>query len=286
MMEKMKLGVNSAMFDGHPPEVAFRTVRDAGFAYIELAYNQGYVGQLDPALFGRENAARINDLKQQYDLKMHALGCTINLAAPDAVEQFRLRVTFAQQIGARYLNACTARRDDRAALIDNLRRMAPIAEEAGCILCIENGGDPDYDAFALAEDGFALLEAVSHPAVAFNLDPGNMVSLCPQQDPIAEALTMLPGTRHCHLKDVMRQNGEYHFPPIGEGELNYAPLLQALAENAIPASLEIPLRMHRQPDSWPQRADQPVDPAISLEVLIRSRLALEKMLGYRLAADH
>lgn len=91
---------------------------------------------------------------------------------------------------------------------------------------------------------------------------------------------MLPGARHCHIKDVMRLNGEYHFPPIGEGELNYAPLLQALAENEIPASLEIPLRMHRQPDSWPQRADQPVDPAISLEVLIRSRLALEKMLGW------
>ncbi len=282
MQHKLVVGVNTAMFDGVEPDVAFRTVRDAGFSFIELACNQGYVGRLDPSLFGKANAARIRALLAKYGLQTQALGCTMNLAEPGAVEAFCQRIDFARRIGATYLNACIGKRSDREVLIATLKQLAPIAADNGCVICIENGGDPNYDVFAVAEEGVALLEAVNNPAVAFNVDAGNTVSLRPERDAINEALHMLPGARHCHIKDVVKKDGEFFFPAIGEGMLDYAPLLRELEQRQIPCSLEIPLRMHRQKDTMPLRAEAAVDPVQSLAVLKRSRQALEKMLGYGL----
>lgn len=279
MSQQIIIGVNTAMFDGLDLETAFRTVHETGFKTIELAYNQGYVGDMDPALFGAENAARVKGLFAQYQLRSVALGCTINLANPDAVQQFRLRIRFAQAIGATYLNTCTAKREDYATLVRNLRELAPEAADRGCVICVENGGDPNYDAFATAQDGWQLLEDVGHDAVAFNLDAGNMVSLRPDLEPIPQMLAMIDGMRHCHIKDVRKDRGEYFFPPIGQGLLDYKPLLEAITGRDIPCSLEIPLRMHRQADSMPLRGDTPVPVERSRQVLLESRQGLETLLG-------
>ncbi|MDR3431871.1 MAG: sugar phosphate isomerase/epimerase [Rouxiella aceris] len=281
-MNKLVIGVNTAMFDGLDTDVAFSTIHQAGFRYVELAYNQGYVGDLSPDLFSENNARHIRELLEKYQLRSQALGATMNMGSEDAVAQFTQRIRFAQLIGATWINLCVGKRADRQRIVTNLRELAPIARDHQCVICLENGGDPNYDVFALAQDGFALLEEVGSSAVAFNVDAGNIVSLCPDKDAIAEAIVMLPGARHCHLKDLEHRDGEIFFTPMGQGELNYLPMLEALAAHAIPCSLEIPLRMHRQRDSYPQRAAVPVDPAVSLEVLIQSREKLEKWLGYSL----
>ncbi|EBY0806008.1 sugar phosphate isomerase/epimerase [Salmonella enterica subsp. enterica serovar Berlin] len=276
------IGVNTAMFDGVDPDIAFSTIRQAGFRYVELAYNQGYVGDMPPELFGKENAQKISGLLEKHQLRTHSFGATMNMGAVDTVAQFTRRIRFANMIGAKWLNVCVGRSADRARIIANLRELAPIASDNGCVICLENGGDPNYDVFRLADDGFALLDAVNSPAVAFNVDAGNIVSLCPDVDPIEQAIAMLPGAQHCHLKDLEVRNGEVHFTPMGYGQLDYVPMLKELEALGIPCSLEIPLRMHRQRDSYPVRADSAVDPARSLEVLIQSREMLEKWLGYPL----
>ena len=283
-MSKLVIGVNTAMFDGLDTDVAFSTIKKAGFHYVELAYNQGYVGDMPPELFGAENAAHIRELLEKHQLGTHSLGATMNMGAADAVEQFSQRIRFASMIGAKWINVCVGRSADRARIIDNLRELAAVATEHGCTICPENGGDPNYDVFRLADDGFALLEAIDSPAVAFNVDAGNIVSLCPDVDPVAAAIAMLPGAQHCHLKDLQVRDGEVHFTPMGYGQLNYVPMLKELEARAIPCSLEIPLRMHRQRDSYPVRGDSPIDPAYSLEVLIQSRQMLEKWLGYPVGA--
>jgi len=276
------VGVNTAMFDGIDTEAAFQTIQQAGFRYVELAYNEGYVGNISPALFSQSHAEDIKRLLNKYGLKTAALGCTMKLAAADTVEQLRMRVRFAHQIGATAMNICTGRKEYYDVIVDNLRTVAPYAAEHNCVICIENGGDPNFDAFAVAEEGFTMLQDIGHDAVAFNIDAGNMVSLRPDEDAIAQALAMLPAMRHLHIKDIEIKDGEFFFCAIGDGCLNYGPLLEQLSLRQIPCSLEIPLRMHRQQNTYPLRAQTPVDPAISLEVLIRSRLAIEKLLGHSL----
>ncbi len=281
-MSKLIVGVNTAMFDGIDPDIAFATIRESGFRYVELAYNQGYVGHMPPELFAEENARKISSLLEKHQLLTHSLGATMNFGAADAVSEFTRRIRFAGMIGAKWINVCVGKKEDRQTIIHNLRELAPIAEEEKCIICLENGGDPNYDVFRLADDAASLLEAINSPAVSVNVDAGNIVSLIPEVDPVRAARDMLPLASHCHLKDLEVRDGEVWFTPIGQGQLDYVPMLRELEQREIPCSLEIPLRMHRQRDSYPLRGETPVDPASSLQVLKQSRQQLENWLGYSL----
>ncbi|HIB1592777.1 TPA: sugar phosphate isomerase/epimerase family protein, partial [Salmonella enterica subsp. enterica serovar Muenchen] len=275
---RLHVGVNTAMFDGHDTDIAFATIFEAGFHYVELAYNQGYVGELSPDLFSARHADNILSLLEKHRLATHTLGATMDLAADNAINAFSQRIQFASMIGAQRLTVCLGRRADRKLIIERLKVLSDIAAAKQCTICIENGGDRNYDVFETAKDGYALLDAVNSPALAFNIDAGNMVSLRPEIDAIAETMTMLPAAAHCHIKDVKVINGKYYFPAIGEGDLNYPPLLHSLADKKIPCSLEIPLRMHRNMDSYPVRTQTPVPVNISLEILKKSRLTLESWL--------
>ena len=268
------LAVNTAIFDGHDIEVALRTIHEVGFTHVEFAYNQGYVGALDPALFEKGNADKLTGLMKKYDLQCVAIGCTTDLGAPDVIEPYRQRIRFASMIGARYLNASAGKMEDRRQIVENLRQLAPFAAEHNCVLCMENAGDDNYNVFVSAEEGLALLKDVGHPAVAINADAGNMVSYRDRIDPLEETLALLPSCAHCHLKDVIvHSDGCLSFPAIGQGSIPYQPILQDLAARQIPCSLEIPLRMHRQPDKWPVRGEEPVS-------LDRIRTVLEQSAQY------
>lgn len=276
----MIIGTNTAMFDGIELPKAFATLAAARFTSVELAYNEGYVGNLSADLFSTQHANEVKQWLQEYSLTSHALGCTMNLAKPDAVADFTQRITFAHELGATYLNACIGKRDDHALICQRLKELAPIATEHGCIICVENGGDPNFDIVSTATDAARLIEEINHDAVAINIDPGNMLSLI-DEPPMEQAIAMLPYAKHIHIKDVVQDTDRFWFPAIGKGQLDYSPLLERAIALDIPCNLEIPLRMHRQPDATPIRRETPVALEKSKSVLMESRDYLSRIPGVR-----
>jgi sugar phosphate isomerase/epimerase len=102
------------------------------------------------------------------------------------------------------------------------------------------------------------------------------VSLRPQAEAIPQMMRLLPQMRHCHIKDVVKRGDEFYFPAIGQGSLNYPPLLAALAEHKIPCTLEIPMRMHRLADSTSVRSAMPVALEQIVQVLSESKDYIDK----------
>jgi sugar phosphate isomerase/epimerase len=247
------LAINTAIFDGHDIKVSLQTIRKLGINNVEFAYNQGYVGHLDNELFSTKNAQKLLRLMGNENLKTNALGCTMNLAAPTAIEDFKLRIDFAKLIGATYLNTCTGVIADRKIIIENLQELAIYAEDKGRVICLENGGDHNFNAFASAHDGVRMLSEVDHDSVALNFDPGNSVSLVPNLSPSEEALIALPFCRHFHLKDVAVHDNRFTFPALGEGIVNFKPIMNVLNNRQLPFSIEKPLRMYRRKDSFAVR---------------------------------
>lgn len=252
-----RLAINTAIFDGHDLKTSLKTIKGLGVSQVEFAFNQGYVGQLDSDMFSANHAQYLTSLLDKEGLTIQALGCTMNLAVPGAIEDFMMRIDFAHQLGVTYLNTCTGPIADRHIIIANLKVLAEYAQEKGCVICIENGGDHNFNAFASAHDGVRILSEVESAGLALNFDPGNSVSLVPNLSPSEEAKIALPFCRHFHVKDVQVHDDKFTFPALGEGIINYQPIVESLAARQIPFSIEKPLRMYRRKDSFPIRGRAP-----------------------------
>ncbi|MDC5849964.1 sugar phosphate isomerase/epimerase [Vibrio europaeus] len=252
-----RLAINTAIFDGHDLKTSLKTIKGLGVNEVEFAFNQGYVGQLDSDMFSANHAQYLISLLDKEGLTTQALGCTMNLAVPGAIEDFMMRIDFAHQLGVTYLNTCTGPIADRHIIIANLKVLAEYAQEKGCVICIENGGDHNFNAFASAHDGVRILSEVESAGLALNFDPGNSVSLVPNLSPSEEAKIALPFCRHFHVKDVQVHDDKFTFPALGEGIINYQPIVESLAARQIPFSIEKPLRMYRRKDSFPTRGRAP-----------------------------
>ncbi|MGR5448855.1 sugar phosphate isomerase/epimerase family protein [Vibrio sp. PNB22_2_2] len=252
-----RLAINTAIFDGHDLKTSLKTIESLGVNQVEFAFNQGYVGSLDSDMFSENHAQYLLSLLEKEQLTTQALGCTMNLASPSAIEDFMMRIDFAHALGVTYLNTCTGPIADRHIIVENLKILAGYAKDKGCVICIENGGDHNFNAFASAHDGVRILSEVDNSALALNFDPGNSVSLVPNLSPSEEAQIALPFCRHFHVKDVQVHDDKFTFPVLGEGVINYQPIMQSLASRQIPFSIEKPLRMYRRKDSFPIRGRSP-----------------------------
>lgn len=274
----MKLAVNTSIFDGYDIETTFSTIKKCGYNFFELAYNQGYVGNLNQELFGKENAEKINRLKEKYDLSTFAMGATMDLSVDGFLGIFAPRIYFAQSIGVKYINVCTTKLENKAKMISNLKSLRPVLEQTGCVLCLENGGDYNFNAFITMDEGIELLQELGDDVYSINFDPGNMVTYNKQLDVFAESIQSLDYSQYFHIKDVVIAEDKFRFIPVtGQGMINYASIVAELKQRNIPCSFEIPLRIYRELDSTPQRLDVPVELAVIEETLIKSREYIESI---------
>lgn len=278
MNNALRLSVNTSIFDGYDIETTLSTIKKCGYNFFELAYNQGYVGNLNQELFGKENAANINRLKEKYALSTLAMGATMDLSVDDFFEVFSPRIYFAQSIGVKYINVCTTKLANKTKMISNLKSLRPVLEQTGCVLCLENGGDYNFNAFITMDEGIELLQELGDDVYSINFDPGNMVTYNKDLDVLSESIQSLDYSQYFHIKDVIITEDKFRFIPVaGKGMINYAPIVAQLKQRNIPCSFEIPLRIYRELDSTPKRFDLPAELAVIEDTLIKSREYIESI---------
>ncbi|MCW9710463.1 sugar phosphate isomerase/epimerase [Avibacterium sp. 21-586] len=270
MNNHFKLAVNTSIYDGYDLETIFCSIKKCGFNYFELAYNQGYVGNLNQDLFSKENADRINSLKSKYGLSTFSLGCTMDLSTDNLGDIFSPRIRFAHLIGAKYINVCTTKRENKVKLIDNLKLLTALLQENDCVLCLENAGDYNFSAFTELDDGLEILDKLDSKLYAINFDPGNMFTYDSNLNVTEQSLKSLKYCQHFHIKDVVIEDNKFKFVPIGDGVIDYREVIKILKDNNICCSLEIPLRIYRELDSTPKRYPNKVDLNLIEETLIKS----------------
>ena len=191
----------------------------------------------------------------------------------DADRIFRGRMDFARRLGARIINTNAAVRGNEAGFFRVIDGLARHAEALGMVIALENAGDGRPGLFDVAADGLALVERIGSASIRLNSDAGNIVSHRPSVDAIADVIASLPGCAHLHLKAVRATPEGWHFLPLGQGDLDYAPLLEALAALPdLPVSVEMPLRMRRGADAQPWRRVAAIE-RDRIEAAVRESLA-------------
>lgn len=215
------------------PLERFRAARDAGFRYVEMLFPH----QLD--------ADRLAGTLRELGLEMvlfdpapgdWAAGERGLLCIPGREEDFlqtvREAVALARRIGTRRLNALAGilppgseREEGLTTAVGNLRRAAPLAEQAGITLLVEPINNVDMPGYFLGtfRDGVEVVRAVDHPSVRLQFDQYHVAMA--GDDPIAAYREHGDLVGHVQIADVPGR----HQP--GTGGQPIQPFLQLLDQS-------------------------------------------------------
>ena len=273
-MEARIISVSAAAYDGYEVPEMLDSLAACGAGHVEPAFIVGYTEPFDERVFSDAHAARYAGWLEASGIACHAFSAHIDLGGADAATVFAGRMRFARRLGARIINTNASPRDAEAAFLGNIEALAREAEALDMVICLENPGDARSGLFDVATDGAALVERIGSPRVRLNYDPGNTVSHRPDIDAITDAIAALPASAHLHLKAARATPDGWHYEPLDRGDLDFAPLLQALAGRpGLAVSVEMPLRMRRGADAQPWRRVAPVAREL-IEDGVRRSLAL------------
>jgi len=276
-MSERIVSISAAPYDGYDFPRVLESLAACGATHVEPAFIVGYTEPFDESAFTAERGRQYAAWLAASGLGCYAFSSHIDLGRPDAVEVFTGRMHFAAQLGARVINTNAAARHLSAGFFRNIEVLARQAEALGLIIGLENPGDGSDNLINTGSDGIALIRRLGHPALRLNYDAGNTISHRPFDRPdgvapAADARLALPACAYTHIKDVRVSADGYFFTPLGQGDIDCAAILRAVALTSLNLSIELPLRLHRGPDAQPQRRAQPV-PLAEIEAALRRSLA-------------
>lgn len=266
------ISVSAAPYDGYSFPQALESLARCGVSHVEPAFIVGYTGAFDESAFLPSEAARYASWMKAAGIGCHAFSSHIDLGLPNSAEVFAGRMAFAAHLGARVINTNAAARANSDGFFRNIEPLMRHAEQLGLIIGLENPGDGSDNLVNSAADGIALVRRLDSEHVRLNYDAGNTISHRPAIDPAADAILALPACGHVHIKDVRRTPEGFFFTPLGQGDIDCAAIVRALAATPLNLSIEMPLRLHRGPNAQPARRPDPV-PLAEIEAAITAALA-------------
>lgn len=218
------------LFNEWPVLERFRAARDAGFRYVEMLFPFHYdVDAIQRELEACEQELVLFDT----DPGDFAAGDRGYLCHPGQEERFlasvRDAVRLAQRLGTRRLNALAGLvpagvsfEQARSTVVGNLRRAAPIVEDAGLVLLIEALNTYETPGYFLSSSrlGFEIVAEVDRPAVQFQYDAYHLQIM--EGNLISTIRANVARIGHVQIADVPGR----HQP--GTGEVNYRNVLAAL----------------------------------------------------------
>jgi len=106
-----------------------------------------------------------------------------------------------------------------------LNRIGDYAASKGVKVGIENHGGLTRDGLRIVE----MMEGVESPAVGINYDPANFLKI--GVDPLIALRQIMPWVNYSHWKDVRWADGETAYCAVGEGEIQWKPIIQELLQS-------------------------------------------------------
>ena len=246
----MRLGYNTNGFAHHE-------LRDCLDVFARIGYESvGLTLDVHHAPPGRTDYARLaRDLRDRDLLPVVETGARFlldpgrkhypSLLSPDGrarrLEFLETCVDIAAEIGAPCVSLWSGRDeggDSWAWLIEGLFKVCDRADRAGVDVAFEPEPGMLVDTLALFDE---LKKRLPHPRLCLTLDIGHVH--CLEVEPPAVYLERYEDlVRNVHLDDHRKGVHEHLF--FGEGEIDFAPVLQALQPLDVPATVELSRHSH------------------------------------------
>lgn len=266
--------VSTIAYDGYDLETTLKGIAAAGAQNVELAYSEAYTAAVTEESFSAAAAASVCGLLEANGLKCLCLAAHTDMSLIDSVDKFKLRIDFAKNLGADYIVSTAGPIVNRDQFLKNINVLGDYAGEVGITICLENMGDGLPNIIDSAAPAVELIKEINRETVKINYDFANLLPhLRERLRPEEDYKIALPETGYIHVKDAAKYgNGNWYFPAIGTGMVDFKTILPALAKHPkpIPLSLELSLRINRMPDATTIRAEEAVPLETIGQVLAQS----------------
>ncbi len=241
----LNLGVRAHDFARVPLDLLIEKIQQHSFSNIQFAVKKSFP----------ESVTRLSDLSpgvasyyggafRRADIHLAVLGCYVNIVASDPAERaealngFATHLRLARDFGASLVGTETGSvgeghttdnftEEAFQQVVASVRIMVAEAERFGVTIGIEAGQNHPLHSAQLTR---RLLDEVPSSNLQIILDCANLMSpdnYREQNRIIEEALELL-GNRIAviHLKDFTIKQGRIHIVPVGQGLLNFSPILR------------------------------------------------------------
>ncbi len=209
-------------------EEALAGISEAGFNYVELTSVMGYTEHVVPEDLAEGDIDTLRGQLEKFDLKTLAISGHSDLTTEDGCNHLKAVIELAGKLGAKVVNTGISMQEDPEAglskeaeksFYENIEDLGEFAATNGVTIGIET-----HDFLKTAEQGSEILSNIESDSVGLNYDTGNVIfygGVSPEKD--IKNLKSKDFT--CmHLKDKLGGKGEWNFPALGEGEINFEPV--------------------------------------------------------------
>jgi sugar phosphate isomerase/epimerase len=235
------LAANANSYHSYSAAEAYAGIAAAGYRHVELLAVPGWT---EHVTFDRPL-----DLLG-FDLTPVSLSAHSDLTA--GLEHALRAVAWAAENGIPIVNTAigghAGKEEDEAGFLAAIGPLADAAEAADVTLTLEIHGD----LMASGARTVSLLERIGRNSVKVNYDTGNVWHYAGvrAEDDLPLIVDRLA---HVHLKDTRGGVGVWDFPPLGEGDVDFAAILAILRDAGYTGPLSVELEFQGEP--WPPLAE-------------------------------
>lgn len=226
---------------------ALSGIARAGFRYVELSAVRGWTEQIPLDA----NAGKLSEVRaklQNYGLQASALSGHSDLTTAEGVVIGKQAIDLCQKLGITLMNTAIgghySEDEDKDAFMGYIHELADYAADRGITVGLEVHGD----IMASGALSIPLIKEIDRPNVGINYDTANCVFYGGVQA-VDDLRPVVPYLVHVHLKDKIGGAKVWNFPAVGEGELDFAAILQILAEEGYHGPTSIEIEFSGEP--WP-----------------------------------
>ena len=249
------VSVSTAAYDGYSFEEIFPSLARCGVRQVEIAFIEGYVEAFTDDDLSVAYARELKAEMRRHNQECRYFSGHIDLGESNACQRLEARCRFAAELGARYVITNAASRASSDTFLAQADRLAAIARAHGIRILLENPGNRVANLIDKSRDLRPLMQRLASGDFGINFDVGNLLSHCPDLDPLADALAAIADVDHFHIKSCSRVKDGIVFTSLGKGDIDEAPLIKELFSKSIPFSLELPFRLRRDTEAQPWRLD-------------------------------
>jgi L-ribulose-5-phosphate 3-epimerase len=222
----------------HPfsADEAYAGLAEAGYRAVELSAVPGWTEHVDV----HGEPAEVRAQLERHGLEALSISGHSDLTTREGLEHGLAVVAWAERYGLPIVNTAIGGHahveESESAFLANIGTLADAAQAAGITIALEIHGD----LMASGERSIPLLDKIDNEAVGINYDTAN-VEYYAGTAAVDDLPTIADRVAHVHLKDARGGQGNWDFPAIGQGHVDFERVIAILRDAGYtgPYSVEI-----------------------------------------------